>query len=123
MAEYVGGRSAAECKAEWDRRRQRWTAAGQWVGHSMDRRVLAGRTVEQEDEIARRELELRLASLECRHTRALVPSDARGVYRRSGGRWHCDACGADTPPVGWARRGGKRAPLTHGMRAASIRAA
>lgn len=44
VAAMLGARTAEGCKEEWDRRRLRWTAGGEWLGHTMDRRLLAGRS-------------------------------------------------------------------------------
>ena len=44
----VVGRGAEECKSEWERRIDRYTAEGKWVGHGLDRRALTGRNTAEE---------------------------------------------------------------------------
>ena len=78
----VVGRTAEECRAEWERRIDRYTAAGTWVGHGLDRRALTGRTTAEEALIAKQEMYKRLQTLECKHMTTMRPCEPRQVYPR-----------------------------------------
>eukprot|EP01046_Picozoa_sp_COSAG06_P012664 COSAG06_NODE_751_length_12582_cov_40.259072_1_plen_905_part_00 len=93
----IVGRSAEECRAEWARRVDRYTAEGQWVGHGLDRRALTGRTRAEEAVIARREMYNRLKTLECSHMTTMRQCDPRQTYPRTDGAWFCDECGLPNP--------------------------
>ena len=94
----VVGRRPEECRAEWERRIDRYTAGGAWVGHGLDRRALTGRNTEEEATIARKEMLNRLKSLECSHMTTMRVMDANKCYPRTQGAWFCDECGLPNPP-------------------------
>ncbi len=93
----VVGRTAEECKAEWERRIDRYTANGTWVGHGLDRRALTGRTTAEEAMIAKQEMYKRLKTLECSHMTTMRQCNPQQVYSQTDGAWFCDECGLPNP--------------------------
>lgn len=117
VANLVGsGRSASECRSAWQRNRDRYTAAGHWVGYTpaVEARIAPdqgssanstslhdnNRGDPSTEQISvepqtRSELIQRALARDCTHD--MRGADKNVAYADYGGEWYCDSCGEQNP--------------------------